>query len=218
MRKNFIDLTGQRFGRLTVVRRAEKNDYRGSAVWVCRCDCGEKRELTGTVLRGGKVISCGCFKRDQKTSHGASRTRLYQIWINMRRRCTDEREKDYPRYGGRGITICKEWMESFEPFRDWAISNGYREDLTLERNDNDGPYSPDNCRWATYEEQANNRRNNVWIACRGENHTLAEWERILGLRPGSLSEYRSSGKDVLQIIERTMDGVDCVIYQKEDHE
>lgn len=217
MRKNFIDLTGQRFERLTVIRRAEENDSRGGAVWVCKCTCGTEKKISGVHLRSGDTRSCGCFNRDQKTSHGASRTRLYQIWINMRRRCTDEREKDYPRYGGRGITICKEWMESFEHFRDWAISNGYNDDLTLERNDNNGPYGPNNCRWATYEEQANNRRNNVWIACRGENHTLAEWERILKLRRSTLSELRSDGNDVREFIERTMDGVDCVIYQKEEN-
>lgn len=204
MRKNFIDLTGQQFGRLTVVRRAPENNINGSAMWVCRCECGNTKTVCGSVLRGGKTISCGCYNRDKQISHGGSHTRLYQIWINMRRRCTGEKEKDYPRYGGRGITICPEWLESFEAFQDWAMDNGYRDDLTLERNDNSGPYCPDNCRWATYEDQANNRRGNVIVTVEDETHTLAEWERIIGLRYGSLRDMKARGKDVQKFVETAL--------------
>lgn len=204
MKSNFIDLTGKRFGRLIVIQRASKNNSCGAAMWECRCDCGTEKTVSGTHLRGGKTTSCGCFNRDQKTSHGGSRTRLYRIWINMRRRCTDHRDKDYPKYGERGITVCDEWLKSFETFQAWAIANGYEESLTLERNDNNGPYSPENCRWATCEEQANNRRGNVVVTCRGESLTLAEWERKLGLRYGSLRDLRSSGRDVLLTIEEAL--------------
>lgn len=201
MRKNFIDMTGQRIGRLTVVQRAPQNDAKGTAMWICVCDCGETRTLRGAVLRSGKTVSCGCYNRDRQTSHGGSKTRLYQIWINMRRRCTDQREKDYPRYGGRGITICPEWSASFETFRDWALANGYRNDLTLERRNNDGPYSPENCKWATLQEQANNRRDNVTVTVNGKTHTLAEWERILGIRYGALRDLKSDGKNLKMVIE-----------------
>lgn len=204
MKKNLIDMTGQRVGRLTVVQRAPQNDAKGTAMWICICDCGEIRTLRGSVLRNGKTVSCGCYNRDKQISHGGSHTRLYQIWINMRRRCTDHREKDYPRYGGRGITVCDEWCSSFEAFRDWALANGYQESLSLDRSDNNGPYSPENCKWATPQEQANNRRGNVTVTLDGQTHTLAEWERILGIRYGALRDMKADGKDLRLVIELAM--------------
>lgn len=112
------------------------------------------------------------------TTHGMSRTRLYRIWQLMRNRCQNERCTYYGNYGGRGITVCSEWQR-FEPFMQWALGNGYSEVLTLDRKNNDGGYSPENCRWCDRKTQQNNRRNNLYFEFRGETHTLKEWSRLL---------------------------------------
>lgn len=118
--------------------------------------------------------------------HGDTGTRLYHIWANMKARCTNTNNRQFVDYGGRGISICEEWLK-YEAFRDWALSNGYNERLSIDRIDNDAGYRPDNCRWATPREQANNTRKVRLIAFNGETHSVCEWARILGIKQSTLN-------------------------------
>lgn len=176
---SLIDLTGQRFGRLTVLEMAEKKPYSKAACWSCVCDCGKKKTVLGTNLRNGTIRSCGCLSRDvvveTHTKHGKSNTRLYRIWRGMIDRCEKTNSISYENYGGRGITICKEWRDDVGIFSKWAMENGYEEGLSLDRIDNDEGYFPKNCRWSSSKEQANNRRTNYNIVLNGEKKTLSEW-------------------------------------------
>ena len=184
-----IDLTDQRFGRLTVIERDENYvspSGRRAAHWICECDCGTRITIIGAALREGVTRSCGCLAREESrkrviqqfTTHGKRHTRLYEIWKAMKSRCNNPNSSNYKYYGGRGIKVCDEWMNDFQKFWDWAMANGYRDDLSIDRIDNDKGYSPDNCRWDTAKRQRNNRRNNRVFTVDGETKTLAEWCEI----------------------------------------
>lgn len=177
-----IDMSGMHFGRLTVLRRDGKTSY-GKPLWLCQCECGNTTHVTRKHLIGGGTISCGCYRREhsreQHTTHGLSKTsnrhnRLYRIWTGIKDRCCNPNSKYWNKYGGRGITVCKEWADDYMVFHAWAINNGYLDNLTLDRIDNDGNYEPDNCRWATYETQENNRSDNVLFNVGGEMLTLSQ--------------------------------------------
>lgn len=161
MGKPLIDLTGLRYGRLTVIARAAGNK-RGHALWMCKCDCGNECVVQSQNLRRGITKSCGCYASDMRaianTIHGGYGTRLYRIWKGVLSRCRNESSTDYKWYGAKGVTVCEEWSE-YVNFRDWAISNGYKDDLTIDRIDPFGNYEPSNCRWATIKEQNFNKRN-----------------------------------------------------------
>lgn len=125
--------------------------------------------------------------------HGMRYTRLYNIWRSMNQRCSNPNTKNYHRYGGRGIRVCDEWKHDFMAFHDWAMANGYSEELTVDRIDNEKGYSPDNCRWSTYKEQENNKSNSRIIECNGASHTLGEWSEITGIRLATIWDRLQRG-------------------------
>lgn len=174
-----IDLTGQQFGRLTVISFAG-TDKSGKARWNCQCECGNTTETYGQGLLNGMAKSCGCLHREvvarNNTTHNMTGTRIYNIWHDMKERTRNKNNKRYDRYGGRGITLCKEWGK-YENFYTWSIENGYKENLTIDRIDNNKGYSPDNCRWTTQAEQNRNKSDNVLIEHNGETKTVAEWAK-----------------------------------------
>lgn len=176
MGKKRIDLTGKRFGKLTVI---SFNSMRGTrSYWNCVCDCGNEKAVGSDHLKNGDIVSCGCVQKSTlppvNKKHGMSNTRLYTIWALMKSRCYNPSRKEYPRYGGRGIKVCDEWME-FDSFMRWAVDNGYSEDLTLDRVNNDGDYTPSNCRWASRKVQSFNRSTNRYITHNGQTKTITQW-------------------------------------------
>ena len=187
-----IDMTNKRFGRLVVIEQSEYIKP-GRPRWLCRCDCGNKAVYDGSILRSGDAVSCGCLKKElakenaiAHITHGKTKTRLYRIWFNMKCRCYKKSAPDFSRYGGRGITVCEEWRKSFQSFYDWATSNGYQENLSIDRIDVNGNYCPENCRWADATTQHNNTRSNHYVTFNGETLTISQWAARYGINKNTL--------------------------------
>lgn len=188
MRKTRIDCVGQHFGKLTVIEYHGTNKH-GQSEWLCQCDCGKQTVVTKTNLQTGNTKSCGCLHNalliQNSTKHGETATRLYWTWHGMKARCFNPNDSRFKDYGGRGITVCDEWIR-FEGFRAWAMSSGYADNLTIDRIDNDGNYCPENCRWTTNKQQANNKRTNRMVTHNGKTQTIKQWADELGINYNTL--------------------------------
>mgnify|MGYP001624221728 FL=1 len=190
------NIKGMKFGRLTVIEFYKKINH--VAYWKCRCNCGNEIIASGILLRNGSVKSCGCYKKDlgrkQLTKHGMCSSRIAIIWYRMKERCYCITNSSYKNYGGRGIKICDEWLNSFESFYDWAMKNGYKDNLSIDRIDNNGDYCPENCRWATRLQQSRNRRSNIHVEYNGiEYSTLTELCDVLGIPYKTLYSRKKNG-------------------------
>jgi hypothetical protein len=192
-----IDITGQKFGRLTAIEVTREPGHRA---WMCRCDCGGETIVRAALLTTGHSRSCGCQRKDtlrrMKTIHGGAsrgrKARLWRIWAQMRDRCRNHNRPDSPRYADRGIRVCDEWLD-FIAFREWADGNGYDDTLTIERIDNDGNYEPSNCRWAKRVEQTRNRSNTAFLMFRGEQISVAAAIELCGLPATTVRARLSRG-------------------------
>ena len=185
------DLTGRTFNRWTVIKQGltrKTSNNKNIRYWECRCECGTVREVREQSLLNGLSKSCGCYHREIMHSmkdkinltHGLSDSRLYRIYHHMQSRCYNQNDTRYKQYGGRGIKIDEEW-NTFESFSKWAIENGYNDDLSIDRVDVDGNYSPSNCRWVNSKIQSNNKTNNKYLTYNGETHTISEWADIVNI-------------------------------------
>ena len=199
----FVDLTGKRFGALTVIERAETKWTKTR--WLSKCDCGKYTITTAHRLLAGDTRSCGCLMHNgspneppkyvgySRRTHGMSKTRIYKTWSGMKKRCCNKNDKSYSRYGAKGISVCDEWMHDFMSFYNWSIENGYADGLSIDRIDNSKGYSPENCRWITLQEQARNKTTNVILEHDGESKLLSDWCKEFNIPIGIASQrYRSS--------------------------
>ena len=190
----YINLVGQKFGRLTVIDEAsdsrhEKNRH---VKWLCECECGNLVSVQSNSLHNGTTLSCGCYHSDRvietHTKHGLCYDRINRIYKAMHQRCENPKAFRYDRYGGRGIKVCDEWSgeKGFENFYAWSSQNGYSEDLSIDRIDNNKGYSPNNCRWVDHETQDNNKSTNHYVTYNGETKTLSQWGRAMGLKKSTI--------------------------------
>lgn len=200
------DLKGLRFGRLVVMKEAPK--IKKEKRWECLCDCGNTKIVTGVSLRNGNTVSCGCYQMERivesHTKHGDSYTRLYHIYQGMKSRCVTPTNEKYKDYGGRGIKVCSEWMnaDGYKNFKSWALANGYKENLTIDRIDVNGNYEPTNCRWATSKEQNNNMRSNRFVEYKGERRTLSQWAEITGIPRPTLWNRLNKNKPLEEVFNK----------------
>lgn len=183
------DITGNRYGRLVVLRFIKTDDKRRS-LWECQCDCGKTVIVQKSNLTSGNTKSCGCLSSSLKTTHNKSKSRLYSVWRGMKQRCLNPKDAEYHNYGGRGITVCNEWLD-FKNFYDWAINNGFVEESpkhknTIDRIDVNGNYEPGNCRFVDMKIQSNNTRRNRYITFNENTLTISQWAEKLGINRRTL--------------------------------
>lgn len=199
-------LEGQRFGRLTVLQKAEARN--GKQRWLCMCDCGGRNTVATGSLRSGHIQSCGCLyveSRGTRRTHGKSKLPEYRVWKSMITRCENRTRDFWKRYGGRGIYVCDRWRNDFTAFlRDMGPrpSSGH----TIERINNDGNYEPDNCRWATYEEQGQNTSRARRITFDGQTMSIGGWARRLRMSRTTITNRLESGDPIHEVLRPSTNG------------
>lgn len=194
--KKTKDLTNIRFGRLIALKKIEFNKKCHSSSWLCKCDCGNYKIINSGNLQSGRTKSCGCLSIEIKKSrkkHGENNSnRLYRIWKGIKQRCNDDNCHNYK---GREITMCKEWQDSYLSFKDWALENGYKDTLSIDRINNNGNYEPNNCRWATSKQQANNTRKTVFLTIKNETKSVSYWSEVSGINRNTILARKRRGWD-----------------------
>ncbi len=202
-----MNISGKRFGLLQAVEMVDEYRYPNgerTEKWLCTCDCGNKIVVFRKNLIAGNTASCGCKRiasnRERLCKHGGKGSQLYNVWCSMKYRCYNTNDKNYNNYGGRGITVCTEWLHDYSSFKDWANKSGYSLGLTIDRIDVNGNYSPENCRWVDYTTQCNNRRNSIYVSYNGETHSLSEWSRITGINYYTLHNRYEAGMPPEEIL------------------
>lgn len=193
--KKIEDISGTKFNQLTAISFSCRRN--GHQVWLWECDCENKtrKEILLSHVKRGSIKSCGCIiiknnkERPGARTHGGKGTRLYNIWRDIKARCFNPNNKDYGRYGGRGIKMCQEWKDNFQLFRDWALLTHYSGLLQIDRINNDGNYTPHNCRWITGKQNCNNKRNNRLLEYKGQTQTISQWADEYNISSAVLS-YR----------------------------
>ena len=198
---SFKDLTGQHFGRLTALESLPSHGKNSSRLWLCECECGKFAIVRGTDLTNGHTMSCGCYRKMQKAVP-VSELRLHRIWSNMKQRCGNPNKKDFKYYGARGITVCEEWRRDFWNFYHWAMLNGYKDGLTIERIELDGNYEPSNCKWIKATEQQRNMRTNRAYEIFGHRFTLAELCRLYGQPRSTVADRLDKGQPILMALKK----------------
>lgn len=201
-----LDLTGQTYGRLTVIREVEPKIYPcgdKKSRWLCKCTCGNTKVVCGADLRSGDTKSCGCWEHESKTTrsrtHGGTGSVLYRRWVAMRKRCNNPHNREYDRYGGRGIKVCDEWQD-YAVFKEWALSHGYSPELSLDRIDVNGNYCPENCRFVDMTTRARNRTNNIFVEYHGKRYTLPELVELTGIHYSTLYQRVKRGFSIEDIV------------------
>lgn len=188
----FLDITGDKYGKLVVLEYGYKKDKKN--YWKCVCECGKETTVSINSLRTGNSKSCGCLQKEiakkyrHSTTHGKFGTRIYQTWSAMKSRCYNSKVDSYKRYGARGITVCEDWKNDFTKFYEWAMNNGYEDDLTIERLNANGNYSPNNCTFIPGNQQSNNRRCSIFVKIGNETRNITGWEKATGI--GRMTLYR----------------------------
>lgn len=189
-------LKNKKFSRLLVLEDVGTDEI-GRSIWLCKCDCGTIKTLPGVSIVRGNTKSCGCLSREKAKesknfTHNESKTNLYRKWVDIKTRCYNKNHKNYKYYGGRGIIMCDEWLD-YVNFKEWALGNGYRKHLTIERIDNNSNYCPENCTWIPKIEQSNNQQHTRIITYNGKTQTMSAWARELNIKVGTLSRRLCSG-------------------------
>lgn len=193
-----INMIGKKFNRLLVIEEAERTKD-NHIKWLCICDCGKKTVVDGRDLRANKTKSCGCLCKElikinkPHLKHGKRNLRIYHIWLNMKDRCNNKNNSNYKYYGERGINVCESWQRDFMTFYEWAMANGYQDNLTIDRIDVNGNYEPSNCRWITLEEQQNNKTNSRYITYDNKTYTISSWEKMQGFKRGLVRDRLKRG-------------------------
>lgn len=208
----FLDLTGERYGRLVVLEYVGRAKSKTS-LWRCRCDCGNETTVRASNLRNGHTKSCGCGEIENKLQfgnrsvrkHQESYTRLYRVWLGMKNRCNNRKDDHWPLYGARGISVSDEWVKDYEAFRDWALANSYDDSLTIDRIDPNGNYEPLNCRWVSVADQQRNKRNNRYYTYKGKTQLIPAWAAEFGVTDSTIRSRIRRGanpNDVFSQFER----------------